>query len=140
MTQKSSAGELVDDLPNPRAPISHRIDRRALERNLAGTRLMRRVDGGPPTRLPSGEWMHRIALDLPEAMLDALKERAGEGTPLGQVIRSALVRDGIGGAAHVLGICDGTYADDGEQTEVEAELAGIADQISRLVLSQGDER
>lgn len=98
----------------PTSPEARREEELALRRAFAGTS----ADwsrGGPPTRLPSGEWMQRICLDLPEAMRTALEEHAGSGQDrIGEIIRAALVAAGIGEASHVAGICDGTYADDGE--------------------------
>lgn len=95
----------------PSAP--YEFDKRALRRAKAGSRTSRRADCGPPTRLPSGEWMLRVAFDLPEAMLDALEERAGgDHARMGEVIRAALVEAGIGDPRHVAGICDGSYSDD----------------------------
>ena len=92
---------------------SHRIDAKALSRAHAGSRGACVQGGGPPSRLASGEWMFRAAFDLPEAMLDALTERAGgDRAEMGELVRAALVNIGIGDTGHIEGICDGTYSDD----------------------------
>lgn len=118
---------------SPRRPV----DMRALRRATAGSRSFLRVDGGPPTRLASGEWMQRIAIDLPEAMRDAILERAeGDDAKVGEVIRAALVAAGIGDPSHVAGIRDGTHSDDDLQTEVDASIRDIHAQArSRLNIS-----
>lgn len=105
------------------------FDLRAAERAMAGSRRVARADCGPPTRQPSGEWMQRIAFDLPEAMLDALKERAGgDRARMGEVIRAALAAAGVGDASHVAGICDGTWSDDQERAEA-AEVMRLFDPV-----------
>ncbi len=81
-----------------------------LRRRFAG-RSDEGADGhrGPATRLPSGEWMQRIALDLPHDMRLALELRAEQGgVSEDQIIRGALAAAGIGDAGHVIGIRDGT--------------------------------
>lgn len=105
----------------PRSPA--RIDGRTLRRLMRGAYGHGGRDCGPPTRSPSGEWMERIAFDLPEAMLDALVERAGgeNGARISEVIRAALASAGIGDPSHVPGICDGTHSDDAERAATEAE-------------------
>lgn len=124
MTTRMNPSSSNSELPILRPSTPHRIDKRAFQRSLAGTRLVRQVDGGPPTRSTSGEWMQRIALDLPEAMLDLLTESAGgDQTLMGELIRAGLARTGIGDASHVFGIRDGTYADDEDHRATEAELA-----------------
>lgn len=97
------------------------VDWRAIERMRAGSRDACRVDGGRPSRLPSGEWMFRTSFDLPEAMLDALSARAGDDyARMGELIRAALVAAGVGEPGHVQGICDGTFSDDEREREREA--------------------
>lgn len=140
MTQRTINTSPLEDSSTSRSSAPHRFDRRAFERSFAGTRLARRVDGGPPTRSPSGEWMQRIALDLPEAMLDALEKRAVEAISLSEVVRAALAKDGIGDVSHVAGICDGSYADDEEKRETAAEIANFDDQLQVRLYSQGGER
>lgn len=139
MAQQKIPSSLNTNLPTLRPSAPHRIDARAFQRSLAGTRLVRQVDGGPPTRLASGEWMQRIALDLPEGMLDLLTARAGgDQTLMGELIRAGLVRTGIGQASHVRGIRDGTYADDEEHRNAEAELARFDEDLqARLSAREG---
>lgn len=97
------------------------VDTRVLERAFAGSRAACHVGGGQPSRLPSGEWMFRISFDLPEAMRDALEDRAGgDQARMGEIIRAALVAAGVGEPGHVPGICDGTYSDDKRDAEREA--------------------
>lgn len=94
-----------------RTPISieeQRATELALRRRFAGTRWDRPT-GGDPTRCENGEWMQRFVVDMPEAMRAALDERAQAcGITSDQIIREALVADGIGDASHVVGIQDGT--------------------------------
>ena len=68
--------------------------------------------------------MFRIAFDLPEAMRDALRERARDDqAKMGELIRDALVAAGVGEPGHVHGICDGTHSDDEFQRESKARSA-----------------
>lgn len=53
-----------------------KVNTRLLRRMMAGSTSAVTVDCGPSARSPSGEWMQRVAFDLPEAMLDALKAPA----------------------------------------------------------------
>lgn len=139
MAQRTIPNSLSSELPTSRPSAPHRIDKRAFQRSLAGTRLVRQVDGGSPTRSNSGEWMQRIALDLPEVMLDLLTERAGgDQTVIGELIRAGLVRAGIGDASHVCGIRDGDYADDEEHRSAQAELARFDEDLqARLSAREG---
>ena len=105
-------------------------DKRAHRRRMAGTSMVRTVDGGAPSRTSTGDWMQRIALDLPEAMLDTLNERAEKDEiSTGEVVRAALVAAGMGDPSHVTGICDGTYADDADRAEAEASRRQIYIQV-----------
>jgi hypothetical protein len=98
-----------------------KVDVRAIMRMWAGSRGSRQVEGGLPTRLPSGEWMFRTSFDLPETMLDVLKERAGgDYARMGELIRAALVAAGVGGRDQIQGICDGTYSDDESERRIKA--------------------
>lgn len=112
-------------VPADEAPSTkHKSSFRALRRASAGARDFGRPYCGPPTRLPSGEWMVRIAFDLPEAMLDALEKRAGslDDAQVGEVIRATLAAAGIGDASHVTGICDGTHSDDEDYARVQENM------------------
>ena len=117
------------EAPQPIAPAAHHppaiLDRETVRRLKRGHSDYGSKDCGPPTRSPSGEWMERIAFDLPEAMHEALVGRAGgdDGARIGEVIRAALAAVGIGDPSHVPGICDGSYSDDAERAAAEAERA-----------------
>jgi uncharacterized protein (DUF3820 family) len=120
-----------DDLqtqPNHKTrSLAERMDIPGYRRAIAGTKRARRADGGVPTRLPSGEWMLREAIDLPEAMLNALEERAGgDKARMGELVRAALVAAGIGAHDHVAGIRDGSHADDSmdDDQEIGIEVTG----------------
>jgi hypothetical protein len=70
--------------------------------------------GGTPTRTTSGEWMIRITLDLPYAMLASLEAKA-ESEDIGDLIRAVLVTAGHGSEADVTGIRSDRYATDAER-------------------------
>lgn len=101
----------VEPLP-PISPEQQREFDLGFRRRMAGTRSYR-PEGAPPTRLPSGEWMQKTVFDLPEAMVIQLEELAErEGIPADELVRAALVAAGVGDASHVVGIQDGSSADD----------------------------
>lgn len=84
-----------------------------MRRMFAGMQ-MEATGGGAPTRTTAGEWMVRIAVDLPYAMLASLEAMAGS-EDIGELIRAALVRAGHGNEADVPGIRSDRYATHAER-------------------------
>lgn len=126
-------------MPNETDPTGASDKRRAhviaMRRAFAGTQSDRPMPGAP-TRLPNGEWMQRVMVDLPEAMHLELEDlAAARGVPTGQLMREALVAFGVAEEAHVVGIRDGSYRadDDGDGDVGErsaATSAGLPGKVS----------
>lgn len=116
MNDISNAADRSDFLRWARSHLGSRDDHEEmvkLRRFWAGRRLQG-AEGvwDLPTRSPNGEWMERIAFDLPGAMHLALEARAATmQLSMGHIIRAALVAAGIGEPEDVVGICDGSHSD-----------------------------
>lgn len=112
--------DLSDIKPTPASPHTPlpyaSVDPETDMRRVFAGMPMETAGGGKPTRTMSGEWMVRIALDLPYAMLASLEATAGSDD-IGNLIRIALVAAGHGDRDDAIGVRSDRYATDHERRE-----------------------